>query len=86
CYVDTRCAPNLLATLSSDYLNDAQCNEVRAMSFGFLLGIPKMNLNHDLILALANDYNHFKFHLLTLIEKVDVIWNSVAAVLGMRAY
>ncbi|QHO51258.1 uncharacterized protein DS421_1g29380 [Arachis hypogaea] len=54
CYVDTRCALNLLVTLSSGYLNDAQRNEVRAMGFGSLLGIFKGNLNHDLILALAN--------------------------------
>ncbi|XLR11796.1 hypothetical protein S83_039734 [Arachis hypogaea] len=86
CYVDTRCSPNLLATLCSDYLNDAQRNEVRAMGFGSLLGIPKGNLNHDLILALANAYNPSKFHLLTPIGKVDVTWDSVAAVLGLRAY
>ncbi|QHO24968.1 uncharacterized protein DS421_12g377000 [Arachis hypogaea] len=86
CYVDTRCAPNLLATLSSDYLNDAQRNEVRAMGFGSLLGIPKGNLNHDLILALANAYDPSKYHLHTPIGKVDVTWESVAAVFGMPAY
>ncbi|QHO26261.1 uncharacterized protein DS421_12g387980 [Arachis hypogaea] len=76
----------MLATLSSDYLNDAQRNEVRAMGFGSLLGIPKGNLNHDLILALANAYNPSKFHLLTPIGKVDVTWESVAAVFGMPAF
>ncbi|XP_020967347.1 myb-like protein X [Arachis ipaensis] len=56
------------------------------MGFGSLLGIPKENLNHDLILALANAYNPSKFHLLTPIGKVDVTWDSVAAVFGFHVY
>ncbi|XLR08304.1 hypothetical protein S83_036242 [Arachis hypogaea] len=56
------------------------------MGFGSLLGIPKENLNHDLILAFANPYNPSKFHFLTPIGKVDVTWDSVVTVLGLRAY
>ncbi|MED6152867.1 hypothetical protein PIB30_096129, partial [Stylosanthes scabra] len=75
-----------MATLSRTILGKAQHKEVRSMGFGALLDIPDCTSNHDLLLALANAYEPSTYCLLTPIGKIDITWESVAAVLNLPFY